>query len=81
MNKTKLPDQNKKSSRSNLYKIYVITSAVGLEVVLSITVAIFTGLWLDKRYHTAPWGLLGGGLIGAMAAARALIVFTRSYLR
>ncbi|MEM7403418.1 MAG: AtpZ/AtpI family protein [Myxococcota bacterium] len=81
MNKTNPSHQNKKSSRSHLYKIYVVTSAVGLEIVLSITVGIFAGLWLDKRYHTAPWGLLGGGLIGAMAAARALIVFTRSYLR
>ncbi|MEM7588940.1 MAG: AtpZ/AtpI family protein [Myxococcota bacterium] len=71
----------KENQRSYLYKIYIITSSVGLEVVLSVAVGIFAGLWIDKRYQSSPWGLLGGACIGAMSAARRLIAFTRNYLR
>ena len=74
-------NQKKEASKSYLYKIYIMTSSVGLEIVLSIAIGIFAGLWIDKRYQSSPWGLLAGACIGAMSAGRSLITFTRRHLR
>jgi F0F1-type ATP synthase assembly protein I len=41
---------------------YVALSQVGLEMAVPPAV----GLWLDKQLGWAPWGVIGGGLVGFM---------------
>lgn len=38
---------------------------LGLQFVVVILVALYAGMWLDTRLHTAPWFLLAGVLVGA----------------
>ena len=42
-------------------------------VLVFILVPLVLGLWLDRRYHTAPWWMLLGMLIG-VAASTAMVV-------
>lgn len=47
-------------------------SAIGLQFVISITVGLLGGQWLDTKLGTAPWLLLLGLVLGATAAFRDL---------
>ena len=46
-------------------------------VLVFILVPLGVGLWLDRRYHTAPWWMLLGMLIGV--AASTIMVVRRAY--
>lgn len=71
------PDPQEKAK---LYKSYVKTSAVGLEVGLSILIAATLGYFFDKEFSFEPYGLIFGFLVGIIAAARTLYAFTKKYL-
>lgn len=45
-------------------------SGLGLEMGAAVGIGVFAGWWLDSRYGTDPWGLLGGVALGGLAAAR-----------
>ena len=70
-----------KREQSKAYKSYVTTSAVGLEVGISIVVAATLGHFFDKEFQTEPWGLLFGFAVGILAAVKALMRFSKKYLR
>ncbi len=39
---------------------------MGIQLALSIVVFFFIGKWLDGRFNTTPWLMLGGLLIGGV---------------
>ncbi|HMN09591.1 MAG TPA: AtpZ/AtpI family protein [Gemmatimonadaceae bacterium] len=43
-------------------------AGVGLQFAASIVAFLYAGQWLDRRFGTAPWGVLAGVFIGASAA-------------
>lgn len=47
-------------------------SAVGISFAVAIVLGLAAGLWLDKKLGSAPWGLLGGILIGVAAGFKNL---------
>lgn len=49
------------------------SSAVGLEMGLSVVVGLLGGRWLDGKAGTAPWLMLAGLLMGVFAGFRGLI--------
>lgn len=70
-----------RKDQADAYRTYIRTSAVGLEFGLSIVVGITVGYFFDRYFHTAPYGLLVGVVIGSIAAAKRLIMFVKSYLK
>lgn len=70
-----------RKDQAEAYRTYIRTSAVGLEFGLSIVVGITLGYFFDRYFHTAPYGLLVGVVIGSIAAAKRLIMFVKSYLK
>ena len=38
-----------------------------LQFVIAILLCLYGGMWLDAKFHTAPWLMLIGALIGASA--------------
>ncbi len=40
---------------------------LGLQFVIAILLCLYGGMWLDAKFHTAPWLMLVGALIGAGA--------------
>lgn len=49
---------------------------LGLLFPASIAVGFFFGYWIDRWYHTDPWGKLLGFLLGAVSA---FVSFYRDY--
>jgi ATP synthase protein I len=48
---------------------WVRYSGVGLELAGAMAVLAFVGYWIDGRFGTGPWGILGGiaiGLVGGL---------------
>lgn len=43
-------------------------AGIGLQFAASVLLFLYAGQWLDRRFHTAPWGVLVGVLVGASAA-------------
>lgn len=43
-------------------------AGVGLQFAASIVVFLYAGQWVDRRFGTAPWGVLAGVFVGASAA-------------
>ena len=43
---------------------WVRYSGVGLELAGAIAGLAFVGYWIDRRFGTQPWGILGGVLLG-----------------
>ncbi len=51
------------------------SSAVGLEMGISVVVGLLGGRWLDGKAGTAPWLMLAGLLVGVVAGFRGLMRF------
>jgi F0F1-type ATP synthase assembly protein I len=49
------------------------SSAVGLEMGISVVVGLLGGRWLDGKAGTAPWLMLAGLLVGVIAGFRGLM--------
>ena len=47
-----------------------IASTVPMLLVAGIVLGYLAGQWLDRRFGWAPWGLMGGLLLGLAAGAR-----------
>lgn len=43
----------------SLIKVITRLSAVGLTLVISIFIGLGIGLFIDKKFNTSPWGMLG----------------------
>jgi F0F1-type ATP synthase assembly protein I len=62
-------------SKMELYKILAQASSIGLSMVLALGLGFALGWWADSRWpQLAPWGKLGGLLLGIAAAYRNLFV-------
>lgn len=51
-------------------KIYLSLSSLGIEMGLSLAIFVFLGMWADKFWQIAPFGVVGGSLLGLIAAFR-----------
>jgi ATP synthase protein I len=40
-------------------------AGIGLQFALTVVVFVLLGLWLDKRWNTSPWLLVGLTFVGA----------------
>ena len=70
-----------RQDKAKAYKEYIHTSAVGLEVGLSIVAGIAIGYLIERYWHIAPWGIVGGFILGSAAACRRLYLFSKKYLK
>ena len=66
--------------QSEAYKVYIKTSAAGLEFGLSIVIGTLLGYLADKYFQSSPWGLIIGMIVGCIAAAKRIYIFVKNYL-
>jgi ATP synthase protein I len=52
---------------------WVRYSGVGLELAGATAGLAFIGYWIDRRFGTQPWGLLGGVVIGLVGGLYNLV--------
>jgi len=65
--------QSWREDKAAMYRVYARQSVLGLEVGLSVVVGVLLGVWADKYFGSAPWGLLAGLFIGIAAGIRKLV--------
>jgi ATP synthase protein I len=77
-------NEEKRKEREEMketYKTYIRTSAVGLEVGLSVVVGALLGYFADRYFQTRPYGLMIGFVVGILAAGKRLYGFAKQYLK
>jgi len=52
---------------------WVRYSGVGLELAGATAGLAFVGYWIDRRFGTQPWGILGGVIIGLVGGLYNLV--------
>lgn len=57
----------KRNDTIRIWDIAVSAAALGLTLCVSLGIGIACGFWLDEQLGTKPWGLIGGGLLGAVS--------------
>ena len=45
---------------------------MGLQFVVVILICLYAGMWLDGKFGTGPWLLIGGVFVGASAGFYAM---------
>lgn len=53
--------------RDKLLRDYARYSGIGIQMAVSLALPIYGGWWLDERYASTPWGILGGVLFGLVS--------------
>jgi F0F1-type ATP synthase assembly protein I len=53
---------------------------MGTSVAIIIGVFVFLGIWADRAWGTAPWGLLIGITLGTVAAVVSVVKQVRRFL-
>ena len=48
-------------------------TGLGIELAVFIVVGVLGGNWIDEKYGTAPWGILGGVAFGIAGGVRTLV--------
>lgn len=61
-----------KSKRDNLKFSYALSlaSQLGFLIVFSVVGFLWVGLWIDRTFSVAPWGVIGCVIIGVAMAVR-----------
>jgi len=57
--------KNEKRKKSKTYSD-LAASSLGIEVAVATLLGGFLGWWLDGRWQTKPWLMLGGLVLGAV---------------
>jgi len=73
--------RKEKEEMRETYKTYIRTSAVGLEVGLSVVVGALLGYFADRHFNIRPYGLITGFVIGVLAASKRLYKFAKDYMK
>jgi F0F1-type ATP synthase assembly protein I len=50
---------------------------LGLSFVMAIVLGTAVGWWVDRRFHSDPWGILVGFVLGFAAAILNVVRITR----
>lgn len=72
--------QREMEERAAQYRLYLRTSASGLEFGLSVVVGVLAGYFIDRWLDSAPVGLLVGLGFGMAAGIRTLVRMARKTL-
>lgn len=56
-----------KTGSSGFLQAMAITTILGAEMAITVTLGFFGGRLLDKQFHTEPWIMVAGILLGLAA--------------
>ena len=73
------PSEQDKSGIKDLPSVFELLT-MGMTVALILAVFVIAGIWADRAWGTAPWGLLIGITLGTVAAVVSVVKQVRRFL-
>jgi F0F1-type ATP synthase assembly protein I len=73
------PSEQDKSTIKDLPGVFALLT-MGMTVAIIIAVFVVAGIWADRAWGTAPWGLLIGITLGTVAAVVSVVKQVRRFL-
>jgi len=67
------PDIHPSAAGGRRFYNALSASSVGLELGISVLIGLLFGMWLDGKWGTEPWLMLGGLGLGLVAGFRAVL--------
>ncbi len=58
--------------KAKIASAYALLSQIAIQVIVIMASMFFLGLWLDKKFGTAPWFMLGLMLLGMASAFKSI---------
>jgi F0F1-type ATP synthase assembly protein I len=55
-------------------------AAMGTTIASCLAIGVVLGLYADHLWHSAPWGLIFGIVLGTVAAVASVTTLVRRYL-
>lgn len=72
-------EKNKGTNSSGFLQAMAMTSIFGTEMAVSIVIGFYGGRWLDKQWHTEPWLMITGILLGVGAGIWSMIMTLKRF--
>ena len=70
-----------KTKREQLLAALAFVTTVGGTVVANVAAGFYAGKWLDGFFETAPWGRIGGIIVGMLTAVWSVYkILRRDYI-
>jgi len=57
-----------------------VTTAIGAEMAITVTLGFFGGRLLDEKFNTDPWLMVTGILLGVAAGVWGIILIVKRFL-
>ena len=73
------PSEQDKSVVKDLPGVFALLT-MGMTVAIIIAAFVVVGIWADRAWGTAPWGLLIGITLGTVAAVVSVVKQVRRFL-
>lgn len=73
-----MDDQKPKASA--FLQAMAVTTMIGAEMAITVTMGFFTGRLLDRQFGTDPWLMVAGILLGVAAGIWGIIGIVKRFL-
>jgi F0F1-type ATP synthase assembly protein I len=73
------PSEQENGPLKNLPSVFALLT-MGMTVAIIIGAFVVLGIWADRAWGTAPWGLLIGIALGTVAAVVSVVKQVRRFL-
>ncbi|MCH4166695.1 MAG: AtpZ/AtpI family protein [Megasphaera sp.] len=70
-----------KKEKQSLLDMIVVAGSMGMTLFVCICAGVFAGRFLDNLAGTTPWGIMLGGLIGAVTGFWTLYKKALAYMK
>ncbi len=70
---------NRKPKPAGIFQALAVTSAIGVEMAVTVTLGFYGGRFLDGQLGTAPWLMVAGVLLGVAAGVWGIINIVKRF--
>ncbi|KJR96015.1 MAG: hypothetical protein VR68_16520 [Peptococcaceae bacterium BRH_c4a] len=71
---------DQKSKHPGALQAMAVTTAIGAEMAITVTLGFFGGRLLDEKFNTDPWLMVTGILLGVAAGVWGIILIVKRFL-
>lgn len=70
---------NKKPGASGVLQAMAVTTMIGTEMAVTVTVGFYAGRFLDGKFNTSPWLMVTGILLGVAVGVFGIITIVKRF--